>query len=56
MDEEVKALEKHDTWELIDLPSGKEKVGLKWVYKLKFRPDGSIQKYKVRLVARGYMQ
>ncbi|KAI9181689.1 hypothetical protein LWI28_017555 [Acer negundo] len=56
MDEEIKALEKHKTWELVDLPDNKEVVGLKWVYKTKYRFDGSIKKYKVRLVAKGYMQ
>ncbi|KAK0607717.1 hypothetical protein LWI29_019074 [Acer saccharum] len=56
MDEEIKALEKHKTWELVDLPDNKEVVGLKWVYKTKYKSDGSIQKYKARLVAKGYMQ
>lgn len=40
MHEEMEALEKHDTCELVNFPIGKIKVGLKWVYKLKFRPDG----------------
>lgn len=56
MDEEMDALEKNKTWELVDLPFGKEVVGLKWVYKVKHKPDGSIQRHKARLVARGYMQ
>ncbi|KAL0345417.1 UNVERIFIED_CONTAM: Retrovirus-related Pol polyprotein from transposon TNT 1-94 [Sesamum radiatum] len=56
MDIEMKALENNKTWELVNLPSGKEVIGLKWIYKLKFKPDGSIQKHKARLVARGYMQ
>ncbi|KAI9200747.1 hypothetical protein LWI28_012696 [Acer negundo] len=56
MDEEIKALEKHKTWELVDLPNNKEVFGLKWVYKTKYRSDGSIQKYKAWLVAKGYMQ
>lgn len=51
MDEEIKAFEKNKTWELVDLSSGKEVVKLKWTYKLKFLADGSIQKYKARLVA-----
>ena len=56
MDEEIKALKQHNTWELVELPKGKEKMGLKWIYKVKYRSDGSIQKYKARLVARDYMQ
>ncbi|KAL0438667.1 UNVERIFIED_CONTAM: Retrovirus-related Pol polyprotein from transposon TNT 1-94 [Sesamum latifolium] len=56
MDIEMKALENNKMWELVNLPKGKEVIGLKWIYKLKFKPDGSIQKHKARLVARGYMQ
>ncbi|KAI9178204.1 hypothetical protein LWI28_023811 [Acer negundo] len=56
MDEEIKALEKHKTWELVDLPDNKEVVRLKWVYKTKYGSDGSIHKYKARLVAKGYMK
>ena len=56
MDDEIKALKQHNTWELVELPKGKEKVGLKWIYKVKYIYDGSIQKYIARLVARGYMQ
>ena len=41
---------------VVDLPAKKEVVGLKWVYKLKLRPDGTIQKHKPRLVVRVYMQ
>lgn len=42
MNEEFKALRKHETWELVNLPSNKKRVGLKWIYKLKFRLDGSV--------------
>jgi len=38
------------------LPKGKRVVGCKWVYKMKYRVDGSIECYKVRLVAKGYTQ
>ena len=47
---------KNKTWELMDLPKGKEIIGLKWVYKVKYKEDGSIQKHKARLVAKGYSQ
>jgi len=56
MDQEIKMIEKNDTWELTDKPEDKDIIGLKWVYKIKYNEDGSIQKYKARLVAKGYSQ
>ena len=56
MDEEMTTIEKNKTWELTDLPEGKEVIGLKWVYKTKYKEDGTIQKHKARLVAKGYSQ
>jgi len=45
---------KSDTWELVDRPQHKQRIGVKWVYKTKLNSDGSINKYKVRLVVKGY--
>ncbi|KAK9111245.1 hypothetical protein Scep_018764 [Stephania cephalantha] len=56
MEEEMKAIEKNETWEITDLPEGKNAIGLKWVFKTKFAADGSILKHKARLVAKGYAQ
>ena len=50
------ALQKNKTWELVDLPIGKKLVGCKWVFTVKFKGDGSLERYKVRLVAKGYTQ
>ncbi|KAK3004985.1 hypothetical protein RJ639_017903 [Escallonia herrerae] len=47
---EMEALEKNKTWELVELPTGKRPVGCKWVFK--YKSDGSIERYKVRLVAK----
>jgi hypothetical protein len=44
------------TWELSELPFGYKPVGCKWVFKKKLRPDGTIEKYKARLIAKGYTQ
>jgi hypothetical protein len=50
MDEEMAALDANKTWELVLLPEGKKAIGCKWVYNL----NGSISKYKARLIAKGY--
>ena len=56
MDEEMQALRKNDTWEMEPLPEGKKLIGSRWVYATKHNSDGSIARYKARLVARGYTQ
>jgi hypothetical protein len=53
---EIDALEATHTWSLTELPPGKKPIGCKWVYKVKLNPDGSIERYKDRLVAKGYNQ
>ena len=55
-DSEFDSLNNNDTWDLVDLPPGKTVVGCKWVLKTKRNSDGSIEKYKARLVAQGYSQ
>ena len=56
MVEEMKALEKNSTWELVELPRDKKTVGCKWVFTVKYKSDGAIERYKARLVAKGYTQ
>ena len=56
MKEELDALHKTGTLDLVDLPSGKSVIGCKWVYKIKTRSDDTIDLYKARLVARGFTQ
>lgn len=53
---ELKALEAFSTFELVNLPPGKKPVGCKYVFKIKYKPDGGVEKYKVRLVAQGFLQ
>lgn len=52
---EFRAIEKINTWKLVELPAGKQAINLKWVYKLKRDTSGKILKYKARLVAKGYV-
>jgi hypothetical protein len=44
------------TWEVADRPYGCKPMGYKWMFKKKLRHDGTIKKYKTRLVATGYTQ
>ncbi|XP_033131958.1 uncharacterized protein LOC103848357 isoform X1 [Brassica rapa] len=53
--DEIFSIEKNNTWDLVELPSGKKPIGLKWVFKIKRNADGSISKFKSRLVAKGYV-
>jgi hypothetical protein len=53
---EIKAIEKNETWELTTLPEGAKKIGFKWVFKTKYNEKGEVEKYKARVVAKGYSQ
>ena len=56
MNEEIGAIEKNETWEVADLPKGHKTIGVKWVYKKKMNPKGEVERYKARLVVKGYRQ
>ena len=56
MNEEMGALQKNATWELIPLPKGMKPIGCRWVFTVKLKPNGSIDRYKARLAAKGYAQ
>eukprot|EP00253_Pinus_taeda_P009951 PITA_09951 len=56
MKEEMMALSKNGTWDLVELPKGKKTVGCKWVFKLKRGVNDTEDRYKARLVAKGFSQ
>ena len=50
------ALAKNETWDLVDAPRGLKPIGCRWVYKVKYNTDDSVNWYKARLVGKGYAQ
>eukprot|EP00253_Pinus_taeda_P008927 PITA_08927 len=56
MKDEMMALSKNDTWDLVELPKGRKTVGCKWVFKLKRGVNDTEDRYKARLVAKGFSQ
>ena len=56
MKKEIQALEENGTWTIQELPSGKRAIDSKWVYKIKYKPNGEVERYKARLVAKGFTQ
>ena len=53
--EELDTLHKNHTWEMVDLPPSQFVVGCRWVYKIKTKEDGSVERYKARLIAKGFI-
>ena len=53
---EVESVLSNHTWELVDLPPGNKPLQCKWIFKKKMKADGTIDKYKVRLVVKRYKQ
>ena len=51
---EIDSIMHNHTWELVDLPPGNNLLGSKWIFKWKMKADGTIDKYKARLVIKGY--
>ena len=56
MNAKIAALVSNNTWTLTPLPSNKRAIGCKWVYRVKYKADGSVEKYIARLVAKGFTQ
>lgn len=56
MKSELKSIHKNKTWDLVELPEKRRTIGSRWVFAIKFHNDGRIDKFKARLVARGFSQ
>jgi hypothetical protein len=56
MEEEIASLIKNDVYELVPLPTDRKIISCKWVFKIKTNPDNTIERYKARLVVRGFTQ
>ena len=54
MEEEMHTLAENETWDLVDAPKGVKPIGCRWVYKVKYNTDASVNWYKAQLVAKGY--
>jgi hypothetical protein len=56
MNDEYHSLMENDTWDPVPLPKGRKLVRCKWVYRTKYASDGSVERHKSRLVAKGFSQ
>ena len=56
MDSEMNSLKENNTWTLSPLPDKSKAIPCKWVFKIKKNPDGTVDKYKARLVIKGFNQ
>lgn len=56
IEDELQNLENHQTWEYDKLPLGRKAIGSKWMFKVKYNTDGSVARFKARLVAQGFSQ
>lgn len=53
---ELATLEANGTWEVVPFPKNKKPVGCKWLYKMKYKSDGQLDRYKARLVTKEFTQ
>ena len=56
MDEEIDAIERNNTWDLVELRDNKNCIGVKWIYKTKLNVDSDVEKYKAKLVPQWFSQ
>ena len=56
INDEIDSIMGNKTWKLVDLPPGSKLIGCKWIFKKKHKADGTIEKFKARLVAKRFRQ
>ena len=56
MNEKMGALERNETWEIVERLKDKKAIGCRWIYTVKYQADGTLDQYKARLVAKWYTQ
>ena len=56
MKDELNSMDQNRVWELVEFPKGCKRVGCKWVFKTKQGSNGNFERYKTRLVAKGFTQ
>jgi len=56
INEEYKSMQNNKVWELVILPEGVKPISCKWIFKNKRDSKGNVERYKVRLLVKGYTQ
>ena len=56
MEEDIELMKTNQVWELVDPPKGRKLIDHKWILKIKRKVDSIIERYKARLVVKGYTQ
>ena len=56
MNEEMQALSKNETWDLVPSSNHQKAIGCRWIFKVKHNTNGTVNRYKARLVTKGYAQ
>ena len=56
MKDEMNSMASNGVWDLVELPNGLKAIGCKWVFKIKKDSLGNIERYKARLIAKGFTQ
>ena len=56
MNQEIEALNRNGKWIIVELPVGRKAIGFKWVFKVKYKANGEIERFIARLVTKGFNQ